>query len=233
MHYKIMFIAAIQLIIATGASGQKLRGKIYSLPSDSLLPGINIVNTGNHLFTQSAQDGSYEIAVGEGDTIIFSSNGYRPDTLQVAYYMLSNSYDITLVPVTGTLSAITIYSYDRFRKDSLQRRSEYGYLLDQKNTLINRKTASKGFGITISPLSYFSATQKAQRKLKKRLKKQEKESFIDSRFSKQFVYRITSLAPSSLKLFMALYRPSYTFCRKSGEDEMILYISEKLKLFRE
>jgi hypothetical protein len=228
-----MFIAALLLVISTGAIAQRLHGKIYSLPADSLLSGVNILNAGKHLSTQSTMGGSYEIAVDEGDTVIFSSIGYRPDTLPVAYYMLSNSYDITLVPATGTLSAITLYSYDRFRKDSLQRRSEYGYLLDQKNTLVNRKTASKGFGITISPLSYFSAKQKAQRKLKKRLKEQEKESFIDSRFSKQFVYRITGLAPSSLKLFMALYRPSYTFCRKSGEDEMILYVSEKLKLFKE
>lgn len=233
MHYRMIYLPAIVLMIATGAIAQKLHGKIYSRPADSVLPGVTVFNTGNHLSAQSAQDGSYEISVDEGHTIIFSAIGYRPDTLLVAYYMLSNGYDITLEPATGTLSAITVYSYDRFRRDSLQRHSDYNFILDQKNTLINRHTASKGFGITVSPFSYFSADQKAQRKLKKRLKEQEKESFIDSRFSKQFVQRITGLSPSSLKLFMTLYRPSYIFCRKSGEDEMILYISKSLQLFKE
>jgi len=40
------------------------------------------------------------------------------------------------------------------------------------------------------------------------------------------------LRGDSLTRFMILYRPSYSFCRKSSKEQMLIYVSEKLKEFK-
>jgi len=44
--------------------------------------------------------------------------------------------------------------------------------------------------------------------------------------------KLTGLHDDSLRLFMYRYRPSYSFCRKTGREDMLIYINDKLKEFR-
>jgi hypothetical protein len=42
----------------------------------------------------------------------------------------------------------------------------------------------------------------------------------------------TRLTGDSLQLFLRRYRPSYKFCRKANSEDILLYINDKLVLFR-
>jgi hypothetical protein len=43
---------------------------------------------------------------------------------------------------------------------------------------------------------------------------------------------VTGLKGDSLQLFMVTYRPTYKFCRSATNEDILLYINEKLKLFQ-
>jgi hypothetical protein len=59
---------------------------------------------------------------------------------------------------------------------------------------------------------------------KKRLILEEQDKFIDHRFSRAVVKKITGFNADSLNNFMALYRPSYEFAQISNEYEFLEYI---------
>ncbi len=78
----------------------------------------------------------------------------------------------------------------------------------------------------------FSGESKQKRQLKERLTKNERKDFIDYSFPAEWVEKLTGLHGDSLRLFMYHYRPSYSFCRKTSREDMVVYISDKLKEFR-
>jgi hypothetical protein len=144
--------------------------------------------------------------------------------------MLLIQYDVTLYKQIVTLKNVTVTS--SYQADSLARRNYYSHIYERQPGITGRNTPSNGFGISLSPFSYFSYQAKQKRQLKKRLIRQEEENYVDRRFPVEWVARVTGLRGDSLSRFMALYRPSYTFCRKNDREKMLLYINEKFKEFK-
>ena len=64
----------------------------------------------------------------------------------------------------------------------------------------------------------------------RRLLLEEEDKFIDHRFNKALVRRLTLLDGAGLDSFMRLYRPSHTFAKMAGEYEFQYYI--KTAFFR-
>jgi hypothetical protein len=209
-----------------------LKGKIFDVLTDSVISTGSIFNQSRNETVQAAADGSYLLFASEGDIVIFSSIGYKADTVKILYYMLRSGYDVSLKPLNNYLPGITIRGYAAYQADSIARRNHNKDLYDNppKNvTGGNRPT--DGVGISVSPISYFSKKEKERRKAKKMAVYEEEQAYIDFRFSKSYVERTTGLHDDSLQTFMLKYRPSHDFCRKSNNEDMLLYINEKLKEF--
>jgi hypothetical protein len=66
----------------------------------------------------------------------------------------------------------------------------------------------------------------------KRLEQEEIDKFIDHRFTKLTVRKITGLNGDSLTLFMKQFRPSYDFTKLSSEYEFLEYIKLASEVFR-
>jgi hypothetical protein len=192
--------------------------------------GVNVYNLNTKLSIRSGKDGSYTIPAAEGDKIIFSITGFKPDTATVIYSMLLALHDVMLYKEIITLKNVTVTS--SYQMDSLARRNYYNQIFAKQPGITGRNTPSSGFGISISPFSFFSREAKQKRQLKKRLLKQEEESYVDRSFPVEWISRLTGLRGDSLSRFMTLYRPSYKFCRKNNRDGMLLYINDKLKEFK-
>ena len=204
-------------------------GRIFEKVSDSLLTGINVLNTNSKESVRSDKEGRYSITANEGDKIIFSAAGFLPDTLLITYDQLLLRQDITLTTQFISLKAVTVTN--SYYMDSIKRRNEYHDIFNQKGITSNNRP-SNGVGVSISPLSFFSYRAKQKRQLKKKLEKEETESYIDMSFPAEMVERFGQIHGDSLRLFMYQYRPSYEFCRKTDRPNMLVYISEKLKEFR-
>jgi hypothetical protein len=207
-----------------------VKGKIYDAETDSVIVAVNIYNINTKQSARSGIDGNYAIAAAEGEQLAFSITGFKPDTVTVTYHMLLIQYDVTLRKQIVTLKNVTVTS--SYQADSLMRRNYYSHIYEKQPGITGRNTPSTGFGISLSPLSYFSHRAKQKRQLKKRLIKQEEEDYVDRCFPVEWVARLTGLRGDSLSRFMALYRPSYSFCRKNNREKMLLYINEKFKEFK-
>lgn len=212
------------------AAQNNVNGKVYDAQTDSTIAGVNVYNLNTKQSVRSGSDGSYTIAASEGDRIMFSRIGFKPDTTTVIYSMLLALHDVTLYKEIITLKNVTVTS--SYQMDSLARRNFYSDIYARQPSITGLNTPSYGFGVSVSPLSYFSYRAKQKRQLKKRLLKQEEEFYVDRSFPVEWVSKLTGLRGDSLTRFMMLYRPSYKFCRKASREKMLLYINDKLKEFK-
>jgi hypothetical protein len=206
-----------------------VKGKIYDAKTDSTIAAVNVFNINTKQSAHSDISGSYSITATEDDQLVFSIVGYRPDTVTVVYSMLLAQHDVTLRNEIITLKNVTVTS--SYQGDSLARRNYYDNMYKLPN-ITGHNTPQYGFGISLSPFSHFSQEAKQKRQLKKRLIKEEEEYYVERSFPKQWVASMTGLRGDSLIRFMMLYRPSYSFCRKSSREQMLIYVSEKLKEFK-
>lgn len=230
MFLRPILFVLFSLITCIGIYGQtSVKGKIYEGRTDSIMRSVNIYNLHTKLSVRSAIDGSYSIEAAEGEQLVFSIVGYHSDTISVVYSMLIAPHDVTLYRDVISLKNVTVTS--SYAADSLARRNYYGNIYNLPG-MTGRNTPQHGFGISLSPFSYFSHQAKQKRQLKKKLIKQEQEYYVDRAFPKQWVASVTGLRGDSLTRFMVLYRPSYSFCRKSSKEQMLIDVSEKLKEFK-
>jgi hypothetical protein len=226
-----LLTTAFLTIIPSWLTAQNtLTGTIYYKQTDSVLSGISVTNATQWATSTSDKKGRYSIPANEGDKIVFSATGMQRDTITVTFTMLLTQHNAEMKEAYVSLKNVTVTG--GYTADSLRRRNEYRYIFDSTKGFLHDSRSSDGVGISISPLSYFSAKAKAQRKLKRKLLNDERESYIDFSFQKDWVASLTGLKGDSLNLFMYQYRPGYDFCRKTDRQGMIVYISDSLKEFR-
>jgi hypothetical protein len=225
------FIFSFLLFFSASAAQQSLKGRMFDLDTDSVLAGVTIYNATKNIYTLSEADGSYAVTAMEGDRVIFSSVGYRPDTVHVAYYMFLTGYDIPLTLKNGLLKSVTVLG--SYQADSIRRHEEYRDIYEKPKMarLPKGNVPANGFGVTFNPVIFVPAKEKQKEKLKKQLIYQEEQAFVDYSFSRSYVEKITGLHGDSLRVFMLRYRPSYTFCRTTGKVDMLVYVNDKLKIF--
>jgi hypothetical protein len=213
---------------------QDLAGKVIKRGGTEIIPNVSIININLKKSNMSDMGGNYKIPARPGDTILFSSASYQPDTVVVSTYMFTESWLVDLKPRVTVLPTANVEEVSNYQIDSLKRRDDYRSLLDKKHPirLFDEKTQTDAPGLFISPVDYYSKTERDKRRLKRRLKQQEEDHYIDYNFPPARVALLTRLSGDSLQLFLHLYRPSYAFCRKSNSEDILLYINDKLVLFR-
>ena len=65
-----------------------------------------------------------------------------------------------------------------------------------------------------------------------RLLLEEEDKYVDFRFNKALVRRLTLLEPPTLDSFMRLFRPSYDFTKNADDYQFRLYIKQAHYRFR-
>ena len=115
-----------------GFTQQYLAGKITKKGVTEILIGVNVTNFSQKKINVSDMGGNYKIPATAGDTITFSSAGYRTDTLIVGAFMLADPYPVRLVPNIMSLPSVRINEMHDYELDSMQRRDDYKELLNKK-----------------------------------------------------------------------------------------------------
>ena len=227
-------LSILVLLSTPAVSQQVLAGKIRQKATESILASVTVVNHTQKKYNVSDAGGNYRIVASPGDTLTFSSAGYHADTMYVAGPELADKdgYIVYLEPNLVELPSVLIGQLSNYQLDSIQRKEDYAWL-DQthKVRLAGDQTPTDGVGIGLSPVTYFSKVEKNRRQLRQRVKSEEKDFYIDSRFPPSYVSMVTGLKGDSLQLFMVTYRPTYKFSRNASNEDILLYINEKLKVF--
>jgi hypothetical protein len=217
----------------TGIAQQFLTGKVFKKNSTEFLQSVSIHNITEQRYDLSEEDGSYRIQAAPGDHISFSSVGYKADTITVTASLLTADCPIYLDIRAQTLQAVRVGEFSNYQLDSMDRRKEYEWVYDHDNTskVAKDRQGADGVGVTFNVFRNTSSAAKQRIRLEKRLEKEEEDFYVDSRYNKDYVAKITHLKGDSLKEFMTRYRPSYDYCRKAANVDILIYINDSYKQY--
>lgn len=226
------FVVLLLLCAVHSNAQQFLTGKIYRKNSTEALVSVSIHNISAQRYDLSEESGSYRIQVVPGDHVSFSSVGYIADTITVTAAMLTADYPVYLDVRAQTLAAARVGQFSNYQLDSMDRRKEYAWVYDHGNTpRMEHERKGDGVGVTLNIFRNASSKEKQREKLEKRLEKEEQDYYIDSRYNKDIITKYTHLKGDSLTNFMQKYRPSYDYCRKAANVDILVYINDSYKQY--
>ncbi|APU96263.1 carboxypeptidase-like regulatory domain-containing protein [Sphingobacterium siyangense] len=232
------------LFIANLSSAQDLKGTIKDKYSGDILIGVSIKVASRSTYSDSY--GKFILpGIKLGDTITFSSIGYREEKYIVDNSNLDNLV-IYMKQTTILLDEVKINSLGNYKADSLKFREEFAKTFNYSKPKFKDIFISKNYSsnvprhpnqasnstaslISVDVLSVISMLGKnrtPQSKLQQKLIKEEEEQYLDNTFSKRKVQNLTGLKGDSLQTFMQLYRPNIDAAKYMSDYDIILYIKK-------
>lgn len=215
-----------------------IMGTVYD--STKLIPvkDVRVLSTsGTRAITDS--NGHYEIACHEKDSLTFFYSDKA--TAKFAVYQVQNpgSFDISLhIRVKSPyklLKEVRVFTRS-YRQDSLENRERFSSIFNHSSggisPSVNPTTGVAGLDLNeLINLFRFRRNRQMQ-KMQERLMEQEQENYINYRFSKATVRRITRLEGDDLEQFMRDYRPDFNFTSQSSTVDFYQYILNASYHFR-
>jgi hypothetical protein len=200
---------------------------VFDITKTQTLSGVSVLSTSG---TGTATDstGSYTILVNETDSIWFSYLNKPTPKFAVSSISGFNGFDISLrVPVTE-LREVKIVPRN-YKRDSIQNRLDYAKAFDFHKpgiSLSNPNSGAFGVGLDLDAFINMFNFRRNKRMVhfRERLEQEERDKFIDHRFTKALVKKITQLTGEEQEDFMKKYRPSVEFTSTSTDYEFAEYI---------
>ena len=207
-----------------------ISGTVLDSSRINFVPGVKVVNNARQ-FAITDSLGKYTIQVGERDSLAFIYNG--KSTIKFPVHNVSDPrfFDIALqVPYKGKFKVMkeVIVHSKSYREDSIENRETYAKIFNyQKPSLESSIDASSGLvGADVDQLigMFRFRHNKMMKKFQLRMEEQEQEKYVNYRFNKTLIKRITQLDGEQLSVFMMRYRPTYEFTSNAGELAFNQYI---------
>jgi hypothetical protein len=208
----------------------KVRGYVYDSSRNYPLEAVSVLTTSGRGTITNA-DGFYEVEVMERDSIWFSYLNKPTIKFPVLKMQTPLSFDISIQVNVPTLKEVKIRPRN-YRQDSLQNRLDYAKIFNYQKPTLKPIMTGSGVGFDLDEIinMFRFKRNKSLAGFQQRLLIDEQDKFIDHRFNKALVRRLTLLDGNELDSFMLLYRPNYTFTKVAGDYEFQYYI--KTAFFR-
>lgn len=212
-------------------------GNVLDKSKLNLVPEVKVISTGG---TMSMTDsmGRYTIIVKPGDSLYFVYNNKPTQRFPVDKISNSAQFDVSLHVFVNSkytvLKEVVVFS-KTYREDSLENRQAYADVFEYKKPGISTSTAPGGMaGADVNELINFFRFKRNKRlkAFQNRLEDQEKEHYVNYRFNKITVGRITGLKPPQIDSFLVWYRPSYEFTAAADEITFNQYVLDAYYQFK-
>jgi hypothetical protein len=217
-----------------GARKVQLTGTIYDASARFSLSGVSVLGSSG---TGTSTDtlGHYSIQLTPGDSISFSYLGRATAKVPVKDIPEGFPFDMSLDVAVDSLPAVLVRSPD-YRSDSLANRREYQKVFDYGYSYVDKMNAGRGgrsLGVGIDLDLLFDGKKNRQMlALQRRLEEEETDKYIDHRWNRALIRRVTGLEPPALDTFIRQYRPSKEFIQScETEYEFYRHIREWAKYF--
>jgi hypothetical protein len=236
--YTSISLLACLLVTTITRAQVPLSGTVYDSSRYNLVEGVKVQSTGGqHTVTDSM--GRYSLIVNLTDSVTFSYNGKPTQKFPVTAITDPYHFDIRLhMTIKGkysTLKEVVVYARS-YRQDSIENRETYrdifGYTKPGLKTGINPNNGVVGADVNEIINIFRFQRNKRLKAFKKRLEQQEEDHYVDYRFNKTLVRRITGIQEPLLTEFMMIYRPTYDFVSGSDEVAFNQYILDCAKDFK-
>jgi len=227
------------ILMSANAHAQKVTGLVVDKTTKQPIAGASINVEG--FTTRTNQLGQFEVDVPHAaDSLKITALGYK--TLNVATGKPNVLLRIELESKINNLNEVTVRGDRSFKKDSLANRADFARQFNYKGPRVI--DAFTGNGLSFYPGEFLSVnllvlvqalTKKStpEYKFNKILIRDEHEQFVDEKFNRGNVSRITGLKGDTLSVFLVLYRPTYEIALKSTEYDMEVYIRGRFNQFKE
>lgn len=225
-------------LILTSSRGQfLLSGTVFDASKVNFVENVRVVSTSG-MFTITDSMGRYRILVQKEDSLTYYYNGKPTIKFAVSQIQDPSQFDISLkIKVNSKyrlLQDVTVFS-KTFRQDSIENRETYSSVFNYQKPGLQSSLSPDGVaGADLGQLIglFRFRHNKRMKAFRARLEEQEKDRYINYRFNKTFVRRITGLQPPALDTFMVWYRPEFEFARDSDELSFNQYILNALYHYR-
>ncbi|MFN2457835.1 MAG: hypothetical protein ABR502_06530 [Chitinophagaceae bacterium] len=235
LHNRILLLF-IGIFSSYALSAQlKIHGTVYDGTRTFPLEAVSVLTTSGRGTVTNAT-GFYEIEVAKNDSIWFSYLNKPTIKFPVAQITNRAQFDISLQVEIPVLKEVRVMPKN-YKLDSIQNRLDYAKAFNfrRPNVESMTSTGAMGAGIDINEVIRLFQFRKnnSMMRFRERLLQQEKDKFIDHRFNKALVRRLTKLEGEGLNNFMSLYRPAYEFVLYSSDYDFQDYIRLSYKKFRQ
>lgn len=218
-------------LIAGNAIGQfTISGNVYD--SSKVVPVKDVfVKSSAGTIAKTDSLGHYKILVTNADSLVFIYHNKNTEKFAVGGIKNTGNFDISLhIHVNEkfkTMKEVIVYSKG-YQEDSLENRQDYAKDFNYHKPGIATSTSdyAGGGGLDLDEFinMFRFKRNKAEASFQKRLMEDEQEKYINYRFNKNLVRRITQIKGAALDSFMIIYRPPYEFVRISTTAEFYQYI---------
>ena len=235
MFRTVLIILCMLLLTAATetAIGQvRVSGRVFDMSQSTPMQAVSVLsNSGAGTITDSA--GRYTIVVPETDSIWFSYLG-KP-TPKYAVQSIRNflNFEIALHVNITELKQVMVKPRN-YKLDSIQNRLDYAKAFDFQKPGIGVATSpGGGVGLDINEFINIFRFRRTRNMVafRERLEREEIDKFIDHRFSRALVIKLTKLRGTELDTFMVRYRPSLYLVQSATEYEFQLYIKQSYEKF--
>ncbi len=217
------------------AAQYKIRGTVYDSTRTYPVGFVSVLSTSGK-GTATNVYGEYEIEVAEKDSIWFSYLNKPTVKFPVLKIATPFAFDISLQVNVPVLKEVKIRPRN-YRQDSIQNREDYAKVFNYRKPGLSVVTpqygAGAGFDLNEIINVFRFKRNKSMLSFQKRLLAQEQEKFVDHRFSKGLVRRLTAFTDNTLDSFMRIYRPSYMFTMLAGDYDFQKYIKDAAERFKQ
>ena len=218
-------IATVLFLLLCGraAAQVEVTGTVFDKSQLFSMPGVSVLsNSGIGTSTDSA--GHYRVRLPLTDSIFFSYLGRH--TAKIAVKRIAPGYplDMSLDVHIDSLPLVVVRP-KAYRYDSAENRDEYRKVFEYAPDYV---VGGSGGGVGLNLDMLFGAKKNRQMlSLQRRLIEEEQDKYVDYRFNRTLVRKITGIQKPALETFMRLYRPTYDFIRNCENDyEFYKYIKD-------
>jgi hypothetical protein len=234
----LLLVLSVCFLTEAHAQVVTISGTVYDISARRPLEAVGVLSTsGRGTITDSL--GKYTITVPARDSIWFSLIGKTTMKYPVDTITNLDNFNVMIHIRSFELPEVKVRnSYYKF--DSLQNRKDYAKIFDFKKPglrLSNNPTYNPG-GLTVGfdldeIINMFRVKRnRSILSLQKRLLDQEQEKYVNNRYSKQFVRKITKLTSPELDTFMVRYRPDYEVVQLLNDLELGYYIQQSFEQYK-
>ena len=214
-------------LVALPANAQtRISGTVFDITMKRPLEAVSVLsNSGRG--TVTGVDGKYALVVAENDSIWFSYLNKPTPKYAVNSLPNRNNFEIALHVASTQLKEVMVKSRN-YRMDSIQNRIDYAKAFDFTKPGIGSTLSPTGAGVGLDINEFINMFRfRRNRRMlafQERLLREEADRYIDHRFNKALIRRLTGLSGGELDSFVVRYRPDLEFTDTATDYEFQQYI---------
>lgn len=232
---KIFVTVLFSIFLKTGyAQLTTVSGTVYDVTKKTPVESVSVISTsGRGTMTDSL--GRYSLTVDETDSIYFSYLNKPTQKYPVTKIQNLSAFDISIFRKIQELPMVFI-KQKNYRLDSLQNRLDYSKVFNyNKPGLGTSINPGMAVGLDLDEFINMFKFKKNKRMVafQNRLLNEEKEKYIDHRFNKGLVKKLTGLNAPEIDSFMTEFRPTLEMAQQFNDLEFGQFIIEAFKYYKQ